>query len=259
MRKTEEKTATRYLAEGGPWRSSLRLLGDAATEPGQGWRIERFCRMVHLRKRPAGVTARCVVGAGVTRELDVRPNTLQEAQAAIGQTVELIKGDLACRFTNVGICCFLSVLDPGWSEPLGGQDDLLRCKPALQAWAAHFSVSAALLERQWQHLDARRQTYSAGDPAKRLLHPHEFWPPLLAMERAAVPELFQCVGALIVMSWQNASVERDLVVLTHVRDRADGHLGLWRLASGCRAVLEGPALTKERGSRIKGVLRTITK
>ena len=64
---------------------------------------------------------------------------------------------------------------------------------------------------------------------------------------------------MIILSWQNAAVERDLAVLTKIRDRAAGRLGMWRLAARCRIAIDGPKADKHRGSRLSGVLRTIAK
>eukprot|EP00974_Lingulodinium_polyedra_P104764 10142986-Lingulodinium_polyedra.AAC.1 len=65
----------------------------------------------------------------------------------------------------------------------------------------------------------------------------------------SVPELARCTSALLAIVWQNDSVERDFAVVTEVERRSDGHLGMWRLSSSCRAAIEGPAPPKAREGR----------
>ena len=171
--------------------------------------------------------------------------------------INTVKRDLGKRFAAVGVVRYFYILQPDWVEPPPNTDG--NSQQALQNWAGHFALDKHQLERQWAHMHNCRRTYLAHNPATTTQAPHKFWPPLLAAQWAQAPEMCRRNAAVIVLAWQNASVERDLAVLTRVRERAASQLGMTRLSARCRAVIEGPEPSKKRGEPVTGIVKRSAK
>ena len=185
------------------------------------------------------------LGAGYLR-LSADATTLVDVVKVAGEAVGIVKADLRRRFANTGVWRFVYVLDPEWDDPPQQQAAALGSPRAMQGWAEHFSVSGAVLQVEWAHLHACRVAHLKSNPQRRTLPPHEFWPELLRAEASTVPVLKRCMCALLVVAFQNASVERDLSVLKLVSERACGQLGMERLSARCRAAIDGPVAEKRR-------------
>ena len=52
------------------------------------------------------------------------------------------------------------------------------------------------------------------------------------------------------MSWQNASVDRDIGIVKRVDEESVGELGQERLDHRCRIRIEGPNIEKKRNQRV---------
>jgi hypothetical protein len=187
----------------------------------------------------------------------VQPTTLREVVVALRELVELLKGDLRCRFANTGILAFLYILHPAWEEPGPGLPG--SSQAALSAWARHFALDLGLLTQQFMAATIAKAAHVRSSPQTAMLSTHEFWPPLLVRMRGTAPELFRCIATFLVLAWQNAQVERDLAIIGKVSARSEGALGQSRLDSRCRAAIDGPEPTKERQHRVRGVIKTVTK
>ena len=245
-----------YVKEGGVLQAALLELGKVSAEPEGGWDIQAVCRRVQLVKKHGQLHARTLLsplGAGYLR-LSADATTLVDVVKVAGEAVGIVKADLCRRFANTGVWRFAYVLDPEWDDPPQQQAAALGSPRAMQGWAEHISVSGAVLQVEWAHLHACRVAHLKSNPQRRTLPPHEFWPELLRTEASTVPVLMRCMCALLVVAFQNASVERDLSVLKLVSERACGQLGMERLSARCRAAIDGPVAEKKRGVKLDGML-----
>lgn len=248
-----------YIQTGGVLNKALLTLGAPCTQPGKGWRIERVCRQIQLVKKGGQLIAKYCIAPGQPHELTMHgPNPIKDVEKSVHNVAEVLQADLQARFANTGILKFAHVLRPEWDdqEPAGGGHEI---RHVLAAWAGHFDVDAALLLHQWPGLHAARKQFLGTEPAAKTAPIHTFWPPLLVRHAAAAPEVCRCIAAFITVSWQNAQVERDLAIVKKVKERGQGQLGQTRLDARVRVEISGPPPDKERGQRVKGVLRTIVK
>ena len=213
--------------------------------------------MVKLHRRGDTYSARLQLSQEDYHDFNLTADTLKQVQGDVKQVVALVQADISKRFAHVGLARYMYLLDPSWAPPASGRGPGVA--EALQQWSIHFACDFSLLEQQWHHISACALTHTQHQPSTLTLHPHDFWPPLLLAHWSAAPDLCRCIGAMIILSWQNAAVERDLAVLTKIRDRAAGRLGMWRLAARCRIAIDGPKADKQRVARLSGVLRTIAK
>ena len=82
---------------------------------------------------------------------------------------------------------------------------------------------------------------------------HQFWPPLLMQLRESCPLAYRVLAGCIVLSYQNAEVERDLGMLKKVRDRALGQLGDSAIDARARIRIEGPKVLKRPWCQTSGL------
>ena len=134
------------------------------------------------------------------------PDTLQSLQRDARHIVLLVKADVSKRFANIGIAKNMHLLDPISADQTGGASEE-QVATALQHWAKHFGVDHSLLRSQWQYISACAVTHMNHQLATKMLPPHRFWPPLLLAHWSSAPEVCRCIGAMIILSWQHASVE----------------------------------------------------
>ena len=246
-----------YVKSDGVLKKALHLLGCAPVEPGSGWRIQRVCRQIQLKRLSQSGALKGVYYFTPTdrHELTLPGNdAVKQADAAIQEVAALVKEDLKARFANTGVLRSLHILRPEWDEQEPLQVEL---QHAMTAWSKHFGMDVDMLKQQWMGVHTSRKIYLQAEPAARYAPIHVFWPPLLVKHAIAAPQLCHCISSFIVMSWQNAQVERDLAIIKKVNERAQNQLGQSRLDSRVRIELEGPPLNKERGKRVQGSLKTI--
>ena len=177
-------------------------------------------------------------------------STLKGVCSALTELVSMVKQDLEARFANVGIMRHLYIMDPMWEG---------NTRQALLEWEAHFATAPGQLESQFADMIVAKRVYVASNPASINAAAHEFWPPLLSAQQTSLPDLCRCMGALVSLSWQNASVERDLAIVKNVRDVACGSLQHERLDSRSRVVVEGVADEKVRGERLTGIVEAVAR
>ena len=138
---------------------------------------------------------------------------------AVDDVVARVKHDLAIRCANHGLTKYLYTLEPffGRSHRKGAPAS---SAAALAAWANYCAVDRSVLVRQWAHICTCRDVVLSQQPSNNTLWPRTLWSPLLSVEQQAAPYIVRRMVALIVRAWQNAVVERDLVVVTEVGRRA---------------------------------------
>ena len=94
-------------------------------------------------------------------------------------------------------------------------------------------------------------------PEMRTLDAHKFWPQLLPALASSVPIAHRLICACVVLTYQNAEVERDLAILKRLRTQTCGQLGDASTDGRARLQIDGPAAQKERGHRVCGFVRHV--
>ena len=105
----------------------------------------------------------------------------------------------------------------------------------------------------------QKAEYLRVDPAFRTRKTSAFWPPLLQSQWRVLPKVCHCVATFIVLSFQNADVERDLAILKKSSERAEGRLGMDRLDGRVRVALHLPRPAKGRMEPVRGTIRKIAR
>ena len=177
----------------------------------------------------------------------LQPNQIPEACKHIRNMAKVALEDIETRFLHVGIAAHMYILHPEYhQEPgsaLDAPDDVpRRAIRALACWAKHFGVDAATLGVQYSHMrDIQRVRHAQQEPllSQHLLQ-HEYWAPLLAAHETSLPVFCGCAVKLLVLTWQNASVERDNSRLRLILDDTSGGLTPDNLDTRLRMHLQGP-------------------
>ena len=138
----------------------------------------------------------------------------------------------------------------------GGSHD---AASSVEAWAEHFVVDRAELARQFASIMQCKTEYLQTNPAARTQRACDFWPPLLQTQWRVLPDICHCIGTFIVLTFQNADVERDLGIIKKTAERAEGRLGMTRLDARVRIALHLPQPAKGRMEPVRGVIRTIAR
>ncbi|CAE7823984.1 unnamed protein product [Symbiodinium sp. CCMP2592] len=216
------KDVQAYMRQGnGGLASGLKQLFQPYTAPRQAAAtlLEELCRQMHVKQTAGGqiLSAKYYVGDHEP-ELELRLNneTLNEVVAVAKDLEKLVLEDLRMRFRNVGISKFVAVLHPTYRPPRDGQPTPLAT--AVEAFAKHFAMAEGELLSQWKHLLKVKDRYFAANPEVRTMKPHQFWPPILQQVKESLPEAFRVVSSLILLSYQNCEVERDLAILKLARN-----------------------------------------
>lgn len=204
--------------------------------------------------------------SGESYVLAMHSNTLSDAFAVINELAQLAIDDLMSRFANLGISRYVYILEPGYQEPLpvvpgqaapaGAHGSL---EVAVQEISDHMNMDAAPLKQQFRLLLSMKIDHLFKNPEARSLAPFQFWPPLLKQCQAATPLACSCVAALIVLSYQNCDVERDLAILKAARQRSAANLLDNRMDHVARILIEGPKVEKQRTERLTGPVKDIAR
>jgi hypothetical protein len=179
-------------------------------------------------------------------------STVSEASHVVRRINALIVADLNKRFANIGIFKSLYVLSPSYVEPQPAQEQQEGLQsaplmPAIEAWSKHFSLPVALLLGQFRYILAAKSVILAKDPTQACQLPYEFWPGIIQAHEGHAPEICRCLSTFITLAWQNASVERDLSIIKHVKQEAI-NLSTQHLDGRARIIIEGPEVHKPRGN-----------
>lgn len=142
---------------------------------------------------------------------------------------------------------FFYVIDPHYA----GQPPL---EKAMDAWSQHLAVPQPELTRDFTYLlDIKKQWL--------LQHPDSdfrcdsFWPPILKAHAASVPLAARLLSTALCLSWENASVERDLSILQKVCQNAP--LGDMKRDHRTRIRIQAPEEAKVRSKRCSGFVRVL--
>ena len=105
---------------------------------------------------------------------------------------------------------------------------------ALRAWSSRLGSSLNELTTQSSLVLKEKVEHQAKFPETVSQKPHQFWPPFLSLHAVTVREAAKLIANSIVLSYENASVDRDLSVLQSVC--AAGGLGDYlQEGAGCTA------------------------
>ena len=240
-----------YIRAGtGQFAEALKLLfQQTEARPNAKSHVEIFCSSVHVtRLSPGHYRATYAVGDS-NAALDMHPQSLNAAVEVIREVHELMVEDLEKRFHATSITKYFFIVDPAYN----GREPPLA--PALRAWSSHLGSSLNDLTTQFSLVLKLKAEHQAKFPETVSQKPHQFWPPFLSLHAVTVPEAAKLIANSILLSYENASVERDLSVLQSVC--AAGGLGDYKKDHRLRVRVQAPPAQKLRGQRMKGIVPMI--
>ena len=185
--------------------------------------VENVCNLIRVTKMlPNQWTAACKIGKTVI-QVEIKKHMLTDVIGAAKKLVETLNEELDRRFKNTDIMNASYVLRADYYEPVscaqrGAGVAPNALEPAMRSWSEHFGVSSHDLTKEFRLLLAYKNEYNDKYPERAMLAPHDYWPPLLKLKQHEFPLAVRCVAAHITLSWQNASVDRDLAILERVKD-----------------------------------------
>ena len=161
------------------------------------------------------------------------------------------------RFANTGILSHLYILEHDYVEPRPGVDPHEGVQiypplaPAAKVWALHFQTDEMQFIGQFRTLLTIRSQYQESNPAAATLPVYKLWSFVLQRAPSNCSLAVRCVAAFIVLSFQNADIERDLGLLKIVREHQN--FSQVRLDGRARILLQGHDVEKARGSALSSV------
>lgn len=180
--------------------------------------------------------------------LRMRPETLNETVRVLTDVLELVLEDAAKRFTGHGFANFFYVIDPRYA----GEPSL---EKAMDAWSQHPAVPQPELTNEFSYLLGIKKQWLLQHPESDL-RMDLFWPPVLKAHAASVPLAARLLSTAICLSWENASVERDLSILQKVCQNAP-LLGDMRRDHKTRVRIQGAEEAKVCSERCSGFVRVL--
>ena len=155
---------TEVDAYGAAVKRAMLLLGSAPDNPDRGWRVERACKMIQIKKRDGHLEGNYQLSNGWVHEVTLTSDTIREVGSGVNDISNALKEDIGKRIAGTGVLKYVYILKPEGDVQhnieVSGVPPLHR---ALAAWAAHFKLDKEGLNQQWVGVhESRKQHLGVG-------------------------------------------------------------------------------------------------